>query len=150
MRLADFLLPANVSLDLRAATRDEVFIEMVGLLAVDERSQERLVRLIVQREQTSSTGIGRGIAIPHCRSMATTRIRIAFGRHLTGVDFGAPDQRPVHGVFLIIAPPNELANHYLPVLAKIAQLAKEPDIPERINRLESVEGFFGLLEQKGI
>ncbi len=150
MRLADFLEPTNISLDLRAGSRDDVIVEIVGLLGIDERSQERLVRLIAQREQASSTGIGRGIAIPHCRSLATSRLRLAFGRHLAGIDFGAPDQRLVHGVFLIVAPPNELANQYLPVLARIAQLAKEPDVPERLHRLESVDSFFGLLDLKGV
>jgi mannitol/fructose-specific phosphotransferase system IIA component (Ntr-type) len=150
MRLADFLVPTSVSLDLRASSKDEVIVEMVGVLGVDERSRERLIKMIGQREQASSTGIGRGIAIPHCRTLATTRLRLAFGRHHDGLDFAAADQRPVHGVFLIVAPPNEVSNQYLPVLAKIAQLAKEPDVLEKLQRLDSVDGFFALLDQKGV
>ncbi len=150
MRLSDFLAPTGVSLDLRATAKDDAIVEMVGLLGVDDRSQERLVRLINQREQSSSTAIGRGIAIPHCRSLATTRLRLAFGRHLGGLDFAAPDHRLVQGLFLLVAPPNELSNQYLPVLAKIAQLAKEPDFLERLQRLESVDAFFALLDQKGV
>jgi mannitol/fructose-specific phosphotransferase system IIA component (Ntr-type) len=150
MRLADFLSPASVSLELLATGKDEAIIEMVRLLGIDERSQERLVRLIAQREQSSSTGIGRGIAIPHCRSLATSRLRLAFGRHRTGLDFAAADQRLVHGVFLIVAPPNEVSGQYLPVLAKIAQLAREPDTLDRLLRLDSVPGFFELLDQKRV
>lgn len=150
MRLRDYLQPQAIKLALAATTRDTALAEMIGLLGIDERAQAAVARLIDRREQTGSTAIGRGFAIPHCRSLAITRLRLAFGRSVAGIDFGAPDQRPVHAVFLIVAPPNEVSNQYLPVLARIAQLAKEPDTPERIARLTSLEDFFALLDQKGV
>lgn len=150
MHLTDYLTPTSVSLDLRATTKDEAIVEVLGLLGVDERIRANLHRLIDRREQTSTTGIGRGFAIPHCRSLSIDRLRLAFGRHRDGLDFTAPDQRLVTSIFLIVAPPNEVGNQYLPVLAKIAQFAKEPDVPERIQRLDSVAGFFDLLAMKGM
>lgn len=150
MRLAEFLTPSSISLELAAANKTEAIAEMVGLLGVDERTQQILLRLIERREQASTTGIGRGFAVPHCRTLAVNRLRLAFGRHRTGIDFGAPDQRPVTALFLIVAPPNEVSNQYLPVLAKIAQFAKEPDAPERIRALTSAEDLLGLLTQKGV
>ncbi|MFN0179706.1 MAG: PTS sugar transporter subunit IIA [Gemmatimonadales bacterium] len=150
MRLRDFLEPGRVSLALQSTNRDDTITEMIGLLGVDERTQGVIARLIQRREQTGSTGIGRGIAIPHCRSLAVTRLRLSFGRSVHGIDFAADDQRLVHGVFLIVAPPNEISNQYLPVLGRIAQLAKEPDTLDRLQRLEAVDDFFALLDQKGV
>lgn len=149
MRLSDFLDPDRVSLDLRAVRRDDAISGMIDLLGLDERARAAVARLIEKREQAGSTGIGRSIAIPHCRSLALSRLRLAFGRSVPGVDFAAEDQRLVHGIFLIVAPPIEVSNQYLPVLAKIAQFAKEPDVLDRILQLDSVDGFFELLASKG-
>ena len=148
MRLRDFFEPGAVALDLQGASKDDVLAEMVALLGVDERSRMTLLRLVQRREHLGSTGIGRGVAVPHCRSLAVTRLRVAFGRHQGGVDFSAIDHRPVHSVFLLVAPPAEVANQYLPVLGKIAQLAKDPVVPDRLARLSSVEEFLALLDQK--
>lgn len=148
MRLRDYFDPGSVELELAGATKDEVVAEMIRLLRVDDRAQHTLLRLVQRREQLGSTGIGRGVAVPHCRSLAVGRLRLAFGRHRTGIDFDAIDRRPVTSVFLIAAPPTEVANQYLTVLAQIAQLAKEPDTPERLARLETVDDFFELLDQR--
>jgi mannitol/fructose-specific phosphotransferase system IIA component (Ntr-type) len=150
MRLRDFFDQRAVGLELTGASKDEVIGAMVALLGVDERTRMTLTRLVQRRELIGSTGIGRGIAIPHCRSLSINRLRVAFGRHRDGVDFAAVDQRPVHAIFLIVAPPNEVSNQYLPVLGRIAQLAKEPDVPDRLRQLASPEEFFGLLDQKGV
>ncbi|HWZ26992.1 MAG TPA: PTS sugar transporter subunit IIA, partial [Gemmatimonadales bacterium] len=67
-----------------------------------------------------------------------------------GVDFKAIDDKPVHYFFLIVAPPLEVSNQYLPVLGKIAQFAKEPDVPERLAKLNTSPEFLALLEEKKI
>jgi mannitol/fructose-specific phosphotransferase system IIA component (Ntr-type) len=56
----------------------------------------------------------------------------------------------VQHFFLIVAPPIEVSNQYLPILGKIATFAKEADVPERLARLSSPEEFFRLLEEKGV
>lgn len=148
MRLRDFFDPQSVALELKGGTKDEVLAEMVGLLHVDDRSRQTLLRLVQRREQLGSTGIGRGVAVPHCRSLAVGRLRVAFGRHRNGIGYDAIDHRPVFSIFLIAAPPTEVANQYLPVLGRIAQLVKEADTPERLAKLETVDEFFALLDQK--
>ena len=150
MYLRDFFEPRAITLPLQAASAADVLPELVGSLGLDPRSTQALLKILVRREELGSTGVGRGIAIPHCRSLALSRLRLAFGRSVPGVDFGAEDQRLVHGIFLIVAPPIEVSNQYLSVLAKIAQFAKEPDTLDRILRLDSVDGFFDLLTSKGI
>jgi mannitol/fructose-specific phosphotransferase system IIA component (Ntr-type) len=75
---------------------------------------------------------------------------VAFGRKADGVDFRAIDEQPVHNVFLIVAPPLEVSNQYLPVLGKIAQFSKEPDVAGRLQQIGSAGEFLALLEEKGI
>ncbi len=94
-------------------------------------------------------GIGRGIAIPHCRSLVVNKLRVAFGRKKDGVDFKAIDEKPVHFFFLIVAPPLEVSNQYLPVLGKIAQFSKEPDVPERLLAAHRAVAVHGAAEGKG-
>jgi PTS system nitrogen regulatory IIA component len=150
MYLKDFFSPGAITLNLRGTSKEEILAELVGLLGMDERSSGTLLRIIQRRENLGSTGIGRGIAIPHCRSLVVNRLRLAFGRRNDGVEYQAIDGKPVCYFFLIVAPPLEISNQYLPVLGKIAQFAKETDVPDRLNAIQSAEEFFGLLEEKGV
>jgi PTS system nitrogen regulatory IIA component len=150
MNLSDFFTTDAVSLSLGGASKDEILAELVALLKLDDRSNDTLLRMLQRRETLGSTGVGRGIAIPHCRSLVVSRLRLAFGRHAEGVEFQAIDNRPVFDFFLIVAPPLEISNQYLPVLGRIAQFAKEPDVPERLAALQTQEQFFELLKEKGV
>ncbi len=150
MILRDFFDIEAVKLDLEGETKDEVLKELIGLLGLDDKSEGILFKMLKRRENLGSTGIGNGIAIPHCRSLVVNRLRLAFGRKPDGVDFKAIDDRPVRDFFLIVAPPLEVSNQYLPVLGKIAQFAKEPDVPEQLGQLETPEDFLALLEAKSI
>lgn len=150
MHLREFFAPDAVQLPLRATNRDEALAELVGLLQVDEKSTETLLKMLHRRESLGSTGVGRGVAVPHCRSLVVHRLQLAYGYSPAGLDFGAADGQPVHHVFLIVAPPNEMSNQYLPTLGKIAQLAKEPGVPDQLARLTSTDGFFRLLADKGV
>jgi nitrogen PTS system EIIA component len=106
--------------------------------------------MLKRRENLGSTGIGRGIAIPHCRSLVVSKLRVAFGRKSSGLDFTAIDEKPVNFFFLIVAPPLEVSNQYLPVLGKIAQFSKESDVPERLLKLKQPAEFMELLKEKGV
>jgi mannitol/fructose-specific phosphotransferase system IIA component (Ntr-type) len=102
--------------------------------------------MLKRRENLGSTGIGRGIAIPHCRSLVVNRLRVAFGRKPEGVDFNAIDNQPVRNFFLIVAPPLEVSNQYLPVLGRLAQFAKVPDMSRKLEGLGTPEEFVKLVE----
>jgi mannitol/fructose-specific phosphotransferase system IIA component (Ntr-type) len=150
MLLREFFSEDAIDLDLKGETKDEILKELIGLLRLDEKSEATLFKMLKRRENLGSTGIGRGIAIPHCRSLVVNRLRVAFGRKASGVDFGAIDEKPVKFFFLIVAPPLEVSNQYLPVLGKIAQFSKEPDVPERLMELKEPAEFLKLLEEKGV
>ena len=150
MQLREFFNRDVVALDLEAKGKDEVLKEMIQLLDLDEKSQGILFKMLKRRENLGSTGIGRGIAIPHCRSLVVDRLRIAFGRTAEPIEFDAIDENATRFFFLIVAPPLEVSNQYLPVLGKIAQFAKEPDVPERLATINDPEQFLALLEEKGV
>ena len=149
MRLREFFTPDAVKLDLESDQKDALLRELVSLLKLDENAEATLVKTLRRRENLGSTGIGKGIAIPHCRSLVVQRLRLAYGRKVPGIDFNAIDGAPVHNFFLIVAPPLEVSNQYLPVLGKIAQFCKEPDVTERLLGLTSPQEFLELLDEKG-
>lgn len=150
MELREFFSEDAVKLDLEGTTKDDVLKELIGLLGLDEKNEAMLFKMLKRRENLGSTGIGRGIAIPHCRSLVVNKLRVAFGRKKEGLDFKAIDEKPVHFFFLIVAPPLEVSNQYLPVLGKIAQFSKEADVPERLLTITQPSEFMRLLEEKGV
>ena len=150
MRLREFFSEDAIKLELESTTKDTVLKELVSLLKLDEKAQAMLFKMLKRRETLGSTGIGQAIAIPHCRSLVVTRLRCVFGKSTKGIDFKAIDDQPVNYVFLIVAPPLEVSNQYLPVLGKIAQFAKEGDVTSRLAKLKSPAEFLKLLEEKNI
>jgi mannitol/fructose-specific phosphotransferase system IIA component (Ntr-type) len=145
MKLTDFIHPEEIRLDLASTTKDAAIREMVDLLRLEKKAQEILLNLLRKREELGSTGIGSGVALPHSRSLVVDRLRVAFGRKLSGIDFGSVDGQPVRFLFLLVAPPVEVSNQYLPVLGRIAQFCKNADNLERLARVTSVDQFMDAL-----
>jgi len=150
MRLRELFTEGSIDLALKETSKDEILGEMIGLLGLDPAANATLFKIAKRRENLGSTGVGRGVAIPHCRSPVVDSLRLAFGRTLAGVEYQGIDNLPVHFLFLIVAPPPEVSNQYLPVLGKIAQFVKEPDVPERLMTVQSPEEFLALLDEKGV
>lgn len=150
MQLREFFTEDVIKLDLQGASKDEILKELISLLKLPEKSEGILFKMLKRRENLGSTGIGRGIAIPHCRSLVVNHLRVAFGRRSDAIDFKAIDDKPVSFFFLIVAPPLEVSNQYLPVLGKIAQLCREPDVPEKLAQIRTPAQFLELLDQKQV
>lgn len=148
MRLKELFTPESVNLDLTSGSKDETLSQLVRLLGLGEDSEAALLRTLRRRERLGSTGIGGGIAIPHCRSVVVSRLRLAYGRSPAGVEFEAIDGGVVHNFFLIVAPPIEVSNEYLPALGKIAQFAQGEDVARRLGELEEPGDFLRLLEER--
>lgn len=142
---ADFLARDAVDLHLIAAERDAVLAAMVDLLGVRDRARATLLRLLTQRELLGSTAVGRGIAIPHCRSLVVPRVRVAYGRLQTPLPWEALDGEPVRHVFLIVAPPMEVSNQYLPTLGQLARAARLPEFRQALDGAASADELLALL-----
>lgn len=125
--------PADVIIPLAAVDKRGVLAEFASCLAGRHAGifAEELLRLLLERETLGSTGIGDGIAIPHCKSPLLETPVLLFGRSETGVDFSAVDGRPVHLFFLLVVPEGAAGLH-LKLLARISRLLKEPSVRSRL------------------
>ncbi len=134
MPLTDFFAAEAIDLQLEAASKDAAIDALVALLGITGRPRNTLLRLLARRELLGSTGVGRGIAIPHCRSLVVPRLRMAYARLIPPLAWEAIDGLPVRHLFLIVAPPVEVANQYLPTLGRLAQFARDSG---NVTRLEA-------------
>ena len=125
MRLMDFLVPDAIEPDMKAETKTEAIRELVDLLKKTgsiER-EDAVAKVVLEREELGTTGIGEGIAVPHGKCDAVNRLVAAFGRSEKGIDFGSIDNQPVYLVFLLVAP-SDSAGPHLMALARISRLLK--------------------------
>ncbi|MDO9026402.1 MAG: PTS sugar transporter subunit IIA [bacterium] len=151
IKLSDILKSGQISLNLKAQSRDGILKELVGQTSLGEKAQHMLLVNLKQREELGSTGIGKGVAIPHCRSLLLNTLSLLVGRSKNGVDFDAIDKKPSRLFFLIIAPPHDPQNQYLIVLGRIAQLAKGLAASDPLFTADTPEEFIlrmGELEKK--
>jgi len=143
LNLTSLLRVERINLDLKSRKKQDVLRELV-LMIRDGETSEMLVQTLMKREELGSTGIGKGIAIPHGRSLLLDKLEIAIGRSTAGVDFDAIDHKPVYLFFLVMAPPQDPGNQYLITLGRIAVVAQEltkkkqmfvPQTPEELIKL---------------
>jgi len=133
MALPDFLREDLIFLDLHPKDMEECLDMMVGLAAargIVADPADALARLI-EREQTMSTGLGGGVAIPHAKSDKCRNMVVAMARVPDGVDFKAIDGKPVYIVFLLLGPPDSTRLH-VDLLARIAYLVRTPGFFDQI------------------
>jgi mannitol/fructose-specific phosphotransferase system IIA component (Ntr-type) len=147
MKLVELFAKDEISLELSAMDKNAALREMVTLLDLEPEAEEILYKLLKKRENLGSTGIGKGVAIPHCRSLVVDRLRIVYGRKISGLNFEAVDGKAVHHFFLIVAPPIEVSHQYLPVLGKIAQFCKNPKNLQQLEQIETADEFFDVLNR---
>lgn len=140
----DLFIPALASTDKHGVLR-----ELVDALVRSQRIREGdiLFQMLEQREHLGSTGIGRGVAVPHGRSLAMTRLAVVFGRSEAGVEFDALDGKPVHLFFLTVAPPQDRSNLYLPVLGKIVESVKSARNRRRLLSAKDFDEISEILEE---
>jgi mannitol/fructose-specific phosphotransferase system IIA component (Ntr-type) len=148
--LRDHLEPADIRLAVQAGTKHDILAELVGLLGLGAEPSSVILKVLERREALGSTGIGHGVAIPHCRTHLVPRLRVVLGRKSAGVDWGAVDAQPVTWIFLLAAPPVEVANDYLPVLGRIAQLMKDAGVRERLDATASPAEVLALIRDLGV
>lgn len=135
--------------DLKAKSKSTALHEMVEILSSVHgvRDSTLLLDMLDRRESLGSTGIGKGIAIPHGRSLAVVDLRVLFARSTTGIDFDAVDGKPCKLFFLIVAPPLDKRNEYLPLLGRIAELVKEKKARDRLLKVQSFDQLATVLEE---
>lgn len=132
MKLGDLLTADGVFPTLAAGTKKQALQELseraAALLGLAPRD---IFDALLQRERLGSTGLGRGIAIPHVKIAGIERIHCLFARLERPIDFEAVDKEPVDLIFLLLAPEHASGDH-LKALARISRLLREPRAIERL------------------
>lgn len=148
LKLHELLSPATIKLALAARDRDGVLQELVNLIPKIEEHptmRDTLLRALHEREQLHSTGIGDGIALPHARNALVGLVDqpvIVFGRHPTGIPYGAIDGKPAQLFFLLIAPTVTL---HLAVLARISRVLNNPRLRQSLLNVDRAEKALELI-----
>ncbi|MEM1371458.1 MAG: PTS sugar transporter subunit IIA [Pseudomonadota bacterium] len=126
MDLTDLLAPNGVIVSMDATCKKQALQELAEAAAqITGLDGREIFDTLLQRERLGSTGLGRGIAIPHIKSKQLDRIVCLFGRLDEAIDFEAHDSQPVDLIFLLLAPEHASGDH-LKALARISRLVREP------------------------
>jgi len=140
MRLTDYIKADNVMLDLEARDKEEVIEELVEHMAevCENCDADTIFQAVMNRERDGSTGLEKGVAIPHAKCDAVDRMRIVVGVSREGVDFESQDGRPSHLFFLMIAPTTETGPH-VQAIAKIVKMIKVEGFRSRLLKAKRPE-----------
>lgn len=147
MKIRDLLAVESIKLDGSAAGKQDVLNQMVDLMAKSGKiSDVETYRAgVFAREEESTTGIGEGIAIPHCKSDAVKKPGLAAMVVKDGVEFDSLDGAPVQLLFLIAAPNTE-DNVHLDVLSKLSVLLMDEDFTNNLKHAKSVDEFLSIID----
>jgi mannitol/fructose-specific phosphotransferase system IIA component (Ntr-type) len=147
-RLLSVLSPEAVVLDMAAPTRDAVIKALVthaATLADAPLNQEEAVQLILERERLMPTGMGHGIAIPHCRLLSLDRPIVVVARHAEGIVFGGVDEQPCRLLVLILSGAGDPDEH-VRLLAGMSQLLGNASTREALLAAPTVDRFLDIVE----
>ena len=131
MKLQDVFGKKNIIPALSTTDKGRIIREMVMHLCshggLDNKDAKGVEAALLRREELGSTGIGKGVAVPHAKHPAVNGVVGVIGRSEEGIDFDALDDNPVHLVFLLVSSP-EVVEPHLATLRKITMLLKEDDL----------------------
>ena len=153
MSLASLLSSEQIIPEMKATERWPAIVELIDLLVarqkIEPASRDGILAALKQREETMSTGIGFGIAIPHASSEAVAEVVAAFGRSAQGIEFDALDNAPVKFVVLFIVPKNQFQTH-LRTLASIAKFLNDRSIRESLAQAGTKEEILAVFEERPV
>lgn len=147
MNLLDILSPDSIRAPLGATDKRGVIDELVDVLAAEGKvpDAEALKQAVWTREQTRTTGIGHGLAIPHGKGPGMSQLAMAIGKPAEPMDFEAIDGKPVRLVVLLASPPDRTSDH-IHALARVSRLMTMEEFRNRIYDAESREEIYELLK----
>ena len=151
MSLASILSAEQIIPEMKATQRWDAIVELIDLLVTQGKIQpdarDSILASLKQREETMSTGIGFGIAIPHCSSDRINDVVGAFGRSSQGIEFDALDNAPVKFVVLFIVPKNQFQTH-LRTLASIAKFLNDRSVRDELGNAPDAESILRVFRER--
>lgn len=149
VKLSDYIRESGISLNLSGDSKSEVLTNLVQLLAktVSINNCDAIVKALEERENLKTTGIGSGVALPHCKSTEVEKIHIVIGLSKQGIDFQALDDEPANFFFLLVAPEASGSEH-LKASAKIVRLVRDSEVRREMLELNTSEEIIEYIKKK--
>ena len=148
MDIGDLLDRGAIGARVHASSKRQALsvVSEIGGRAFDLKAPEVLSKLM-QRERLGSTGVGHGVAVPHCRLRGLDRVRGVFLRLESPIDFGAVDDQPVDLIFALLAPISD-ASEQLRALARVSRALRQTDLRSQLRQAHSIDAIRALLVQE--
>ena len=150
MKFADFIRLQAIKANLVAEDKDSAIRELVAGLVesrdVAEGEQEGIIKAIMKREELGSTGIGRGVAVPHTKHPSVSQLIGTVGVSVEGVDFNSLDGEKVQLFFLLVSPPDRPGDH-LRALENISRQLRDDTFCRLLKQAKTAEDVRQLLEE---
>ncbi|HEY1603768.1 MAG TPA: PTS sugar transporter subunit IIA [Pirellulales bacterium] len=150
MKFADFVSREAVRADLTADDKESVIREMAQALLdagkVSAAEYEGIIKAILKREELGSTGIGRGVAVPHTKHASVDRLIGTVGVSAEGVDFDSLDGEKVNLFFLLISPPDRPGDH-LRALENVSRQLRDDTFCKFLKQAKNAEEILQLLDE---
>ncbi len=149
MTLGNLLTVSQILPEMKASERWTAIVELVDLLVAQDQikapDRDVVLAALRQREETMSTGIGFGIAIPHASSDRVDKVVAAFGRSTTGIEFESLDNAPVKFIVLFVVPKDQFQTH-LRTLAAIAKFLNDRSVRESLGTAANAQDILAIFE----
>ncbi len=150
MKFSVFIAPKAIRAQLTAATKEGVIQELVEALVVSGEikaaDQDDIVRAILKREELGSTGIGRGVAVPHTKHASVEKLVGTVGVSVDGLDFESLDGQKASLFFLLVSPPDRPGDH-LRALENISRQLRDDQFCRFLRQAKSPDEILQLLEE---
>jgi fructose-specific phosphotransferase system IIA component len=150
MKFSSFVCERAMRADLAADDKESVIRELVGALveaeALKAEEVDNIVKAIMKREELGSTGIGRGVAVPHTKHSSVEKLVGTVGVSVEGVDFNSLDGEKVHIIFLLVSPPDRPSDH-LRALESISRQLRDDSFCRFLKRSKTAADIQQLLEE---
>lgn len=149
MILTQILQPTCVKAPLESKDKESAITELVDLLASSGQigNRDKVLESVLMREQTRSTGIGSGVAIPHGKSDGVKELVMAIGIIKDGIDFDSIDQKPVT-IIVLLASPTDRTGPHIQALARISRLMLDNDFKDKLENAACAEDAYELISKK--
>ena len=149
MRLTDVLNEDFVNISLSGTNRDECIKELIEKLATAQKiiNEENIFDAVLEREKIMTTGVGNGIAIPHCKHTDSPNFAVCLGIQQKGVDFQSIDKKNVTIIFLLVGPENNPGLH-IKLLSRISRLMSNEELREQLLECKSDKEAYDLIHDE--